>query len=236
MTEAGEWFVKDEPASEADEVSFFFGDPGDIPFSGDWDGDGTETPGLYRQSDGYVYLRNSRDSGLADISFYFGNPGDLPLVGDFDGDGDDSVSIYRPSEQKFYIVNELGAGDAGLGPADLAFQFGDPGDKPFAGDFDGDGVDDVGLHREATGLVYYRLELSTGVATDSFIFGDPGDAILSGDWDGDGTDTLAAFRPSEGDWFLKLSLSDGAAEHVIHYHEHDLAMVPVVGAFGTASE
>jgi hypothetical protein len=76
--------------------SFFFGNPGDVAFSGDWDCDGVETPGLYRRSDGYVYLRNSNTQGIADVSFFFGNPGDLPVAGDFDGDGCDTVSIYRP--------------------------------------------------------------------------------------------------------------------------------------------
>jgi hypothetical protein len=31
---------------------FYFGNPGDLPFAGDWDCDGVDTPGLYRQSDG----------------------------------------------------------------------------------------------------------------------------------------------------------------------------------------
>ena len=63
--------------------------------------------GLYRQSDGYVYLRNTNTQGIADIKFFFGNPGDVPLAGDFDGDGCDTVGI-PPSEQRFYIINELG--------------------------------------------------------------------------------------------------------------------------------
>ena len=45
---------------------FTFGNPGDVPFLGDWDCDGVDTPGLFRQSDGFAYLRNSNDSGVAD--------------------------------------------------------------------------------------------------------------------------------------------------------------------------
>ncbi len=56
-------------------TQFYFGNPGDYPFMGDWNCDGFDTPGLYRQSDGYVYLRNSNTQGPADISFFFGNPG-----------------------------------------------------------------------------------------------------------------------------------------------------------------
>jgi hypothetical protein len=193
-------------------TSFHFGNPGDVPFSGDWDCDGVETPGLYRRSDGYVYLRNSNTEGVADTSFYFGDPGDLPLSGDFDDDGCDTVSIYRPSEQAFHVINTLGSNDGGLGGADYSFSFGNPGDKPFVGDFDGDGVDTVGLHRESTGLVYFRNSNSTGIADNEFIYGDPGDKLVAGDWDNDGSDTVGVYRPSSGELLVKLSNSQGVAD------------------------
>ena len=97
--------------------------------------------GQYRRADGYVYLRNSNTQGPADIKFYFGNPGDFPLSGDFNGDGCDTVSLYRQSEGRVYIINRLGDNDGGLGAADYDYYFGNPGDKPFVGDFDGDGFE-----------------------------------------------------------------------------------------------
>lgn len=192
--------------------SFYFGNPGDVSFSGDWDCDGVDTPGLYRQADGYVYLRNSNTQGVADIRFFFGAGGDYPIAGDFDGDGCDTVSVYRPSEARFYIINHLGANDGGLGAADYSFLFGNFGDKPFVGDFNGDGIDTVGLHRESTGLVYYRNTNTTGVADESFIYGDPGDVLVAGDWNGDGVDTVGVFRPSTGMVYLRYSNSAGLAD------------------------
>jgi hypothetical protein len=194
------------------ENSFFFGNPGDVPFSGDWDCDGVETPGLYRQSDGYVYLRNSNTEGVANVSFFFGNPGDLPMAGDFNGNGCDTVSIYRPLEQRFYVINALGSADRGLGAADYSFLFGVPGDKPFVGDFNADRVDTVGLHRESTGLVYFRNSNTTGVADNQFIYGDPGDLLVAGDWDGDRDDTVGVYRPSNGIFYLRNSNSQGNAD------------------------
>ena len=182
-----------------------------MAFAGDWDCDGVDTPGLYRQSDGFVYLRNSNTQGVADIRFYFGNPGDIPLSGDFDDDGCDSVSIYRPSEQRVYVINDLGTNDRGLGAADYSFQFGNPGDKPFVGDFDGDGIDTVGLHRESTGLVYFRNTNRTGIAHSQFIFGDPGDRIVAGDWIGSGLDTVAVYRPSTQTLYIRYANSLGNA-------------------------
>ena len=46
---------------------FFYGNPGDVPFMGDWDCDGVDTPGLFRLSDAFAYLRNSNSQGIADI-------------------------------------------------------------------------------------------------------------------------------------------------------------------------
>jgi Tol biopolymer transport system component len=210
-------------------VNFYYGNPGDIPFLGDWDCDGVETPGLYRQSDGFVYLRNSNTQGVADIRFFFGNPGDMPLAGDFDGDGCDTVSIYRPSEARIYVINHLSSGDFGLGAAEYSFLFGDPGDRPFVGDFDGDGTETVGLHRESTGRVYYRDSNTEGIADNSFILGDPGDRMVAFDWDGDGSDSPGLFRPSNNTFFFRFSNSAGVADARFIWGESDL--VPVAGDF-----
>ena len=209
---AGLWTLWDDVVWASPVASFFFGNPGDVPFMGDWDGDGVATPGLYRQSDGFVYVRDSNSQGVADLEFFFGDPGDYPLVGDFDGDGRDSVSIWRASEGRVYVINELGADGAGLGAADYSFFFGNPGDAPFVGDFDGDGVDSVGLYRESSGFVYFRNALSSGVADLEFFYGDPGDRILAGDWDGDGDDTVAVYRSSVGRLYVNLENAPGEAD------------------------
>ncbi len=229
----GEWHLIDEVASGADSNDFFFGNPGDQPFSGDWNGDGVDTPGLYRQRDGYVYLRDTNTQGVADLDFFFGNPGDIPIVGDFDGDGFDTVSIYRRSEQRFYIINHLGDGAAGLGAADYSFAFGNPGDTPFAGDFDGDGIDEVALRRPSNGFVYMRYTLDAGKADQDFFYGNGGDIPVAGDWNGDGTDTVAVYRNRDGNWYLKLNNAEGNADHGIHFHSEDTNVTrPVAGYFG----
>jgi hypothetical protein len=214
--DGGKFHIWDKLVDQSSTEVFYYGNPGDVAFSGDWDCDGVETLGLYRRSDGYAYLRNSNTQGVADISFFFGNPGDFPVAGDFNGDGCDTVSIYRPSEARFYIINQLGSNDGGLGAADYSFLFGDFGDKPFVGDFDGDGVDTVGLHRESTGLVYFRNSNSTGIAHFSFIYGNPGDILAAGDWDGDGNDTVAVYRPSDQKLYLKNYNVAGFADVVLY--------------------
>lgn len=198
----GRFHLWDRIAQERTASIFYYGNPGDVAFSGDWNGDGVATPGLYRRSDGFVYLRNSNTQGIADIAFFFGNPGDIPLAGDFDGDGLDTVSIFRPSENRVYVINRLGANGGGLGAADSSFSFGNPGDQPFVGDFDGDGIDTVGMFRSASATVYLKNSNGAGSADVAFPIGIPGDRALAGDWNGDGVDTVALFRPSVGVLFV----------------------------------
>jgi hypothetical protein len=226
----GIWYLRDP--SSFGTTAFYFGDPKDFPFMGDWDCDGIDTPGLYRQSDAHVYLRNSNSQGFADLRFYFGNPGDIPIAGDFNGDGCDTVSIYRPSEGRVFIINRLGNDSEGLGAADASYYFGNPGDKPFAGDFDGDGVDEIALHRESTGLVYFRYTHTQGVADESFIYGNPADVMLAGAWmdGGDGTDTVGLFRPGNGSFYLNYENKAGHADDTFIYGNSRTR--PVSGSFG----
>ncbi len=230
-TSTGEWYLRD-PATGAT-TRFFYGNPGDLPMVGDWDCDGDETPGLYRQSDGFVYLRNLNSQGAANIRFFFGNPGDIPLAGDFDGDGCDTVSIYRPSESRVFIINTLGANEGGLGAADFAYYFGNPGDKPFVGDFNNDGVDTIGLHRESTGLVYFRQTHTQGNADSQFIFGDPGDKIVAAEWATRGVpgpESVGLFRPSTCTSYLRHTNTQGVADVTLTYGVP--TGLPVAGDFG----
>ncbi len=212
-------------------TAFYFGNPGDVPFTGDWDCDGIDTPGLYRISDGFAYLRNTNTAGVADVSFFFGDPGDVPIAGDFDGDGCDTLGIYRSSTQEFHIINRLGTDGGGLGRAEYSFVFGDPGDQPFVGDFDGDGIDEVGLHRASTGFVYYRDTLTTGVADHAFFFGDPGDRFVAGDWGPtDGVDTPGIFRPRDAAFYLRYANTEGNADE--SFPMGSSTWLPISGEWG----
>ncbi len=219
-TTTGFWYLRDPSGGS---TGFYYGNPGDVPFMGDWDCDGVDTPGLYRRADGFAYLRNSNSQGVADVSYFFGNPGDVPMAGDFDGDGCDTVSLFRPSEGMVYVVNRLGSGNAGLGSADVAYPFGSGTGQPVAGDFDGDGFDEVGSYDGISGVMSYLTGHGTGT-TVSFGFGNPGDRVVAGDWTGTGTDDAAVFRPGNATFYFAGS---GGS---ISYGNGGLA--PVAGYFG----
>ena len=223
----GKWYLRDGSGVVS---SFFFGVPGDYTFAGDWDCDGVDTPGLYRQSDGFAYLRNTNTQGVADISFFLGNPGDIPIAGDFDGDGCDTLSVYRPSQGRVFITDTLGQ-NGGIFVAEYDYYFGNPGDKPFVGDFDGDGIDTIGLHRESTGLVYFRNTHTQGTADNQFFFGNPADCLVAGDWGiVDGIDTPAVFRPSNTTFYFRHTNTQGNADSQLTWGQ--TTWLPIAGNWG----
>ncbi|NNF10089.1 MAG: hypothetical protein HKN74_07385, partial [Acidimicrobiia bacterium] len=130
-----------------------------------------------------------------------------------------------------FIVNELGPDGAPLSEAEYDYWFGVDGDVPFVGDFDGDGIDELGLYRPGTGYVYMALEppTSNDASTDlQFFYGANGDVIIAGDWDNDGIDTVGIYRASTGRFYLRNSNSTGEADQTI---VAPAGLRPVAGAF-----
>ena len=127
-------------------------------------------------------------------------------------------------------MNKLGENNGGLGAAEFSYVFGDPGDKPFVGDFDGDGVETVGLHRESTGLVYFLNSHAQGNADSQFIFGDPGDRLIAGDWNGDGRFSPALYRPSNVTTYFRHTNTPGNADAQFVPVPNGAAWLPVSGA------
>src|SRR5436309_15406582 len=55
----------------------------------------TDVTGVFRPSNGALYLKATNLSGFADAFLTYGLPGDYPITGDWNGDGVDTVGIYR---------------------------------------------------------------------------------------------------------------------------------------------
>ena len=167
-----------------------------------------DTTGVFRPSNGLLYLKNLNITGFADVAINYGLAGDYPVVGDWDGNGTATIGIYRNGS--FYLRNSNT-----LGFADIVFTFGSPGDQPIAGDWNNDGVDTIGVYRNGT--FFLRNSNSAGAAEMSFVLGNPGDVGIAGDWNGDGFDTTGVFRPSNGALYLKNMNATGFADIQINY-------------------
>ena len=188
-------------------TEFIYGVPGDVPLMGDWDGDGVETPGIFR--DGTFHLRNSTSEGVGEVTFNYGRPGDVPIAGDWDGDGIDTVGVVRDNVWHLRNSNTTGFGEN-------IFIYGLKDDEPIVGDWDGDGVDTPGVVRRRGGSWHLRNSNDTGVGdiafiynpvTPSFILHSVGlpprlaGAPVVGDWDGDGLETVGVF--ASGEWYIR---------------------------------
>jgi hypothetical protein len=169
-----------------------------------------DTVGVFRPSNGIIFLKNSNDTGFADMALNYGLPGDYPVTGDWDENGTDTIGIYRNGW--FYLRNSNT-----IGFADIIFPFGLSGDQPVAGDWDGDGVETIGIYRPTTGQFLLRNSNSEGPADASFFLGNVGDVGIVGDWDGDGKDTTGVFRPINGVIFLKNKNETGFADIALNY-------------------
>jgi hypothetical protein len=200
------WYLKNSNSGGAADLVFPYGDPSDQAVKGDWDGDGDDTVGIYRN--GTFYIRNSNTAGNADIVIGFGVAGDIPIAGDWDGDGIDTIGIYRPSEAAWFLRNTNTPG-----PPDLSFTYGLSNETPVAGDWDGDGIDTVGIFRASDRQWYLHNSNAGGNAELVFPYGDPvQDVPVVGDWDGDGDDTVGIYRASLGEWFIRNTNTAGNSD------------------------
>jgi hypothetical protein len=74
--------------------------------------------------------------------------------------------------------------------------WGQSGDVPVHGDFDGNGTDDIAVFRSGQWYVKDQPPYPQ-------IWGTSGDIPVPGDYDGNGTADIAVFRPSDGGWYVK---------------------------------
>lgn len=153
-----------------------------------------DTIGVFRESEGKNFLRNSNATGNADLTVTLGQAGDLPLSGNWTGFGD-RPGVFRAGT---FILKRF---NNDLTCCNLTFAFGEAGDLPVGGDWDGDGIDTVGLFRPSTGE-FFLTDTNGPIADRTFLFGQSGDLPVAGDWNGDGIDTVGVFRPSTGEFLL----------------------------------
>ena len=114
-----------------------------------------------------------------------------------------------------------------FGVADVSIYYGIPEDLPVCGDWDGDGIETIGIYRPSQSTFYLRNSNTFGFADITFPFGAEGDIPLAGDWNGDGIDTPGVFRSSTGELITRAT-NDPAWSPATHYLEPNVpAGVPV---------
>jgi hypothetical protein len=165
------------------------GFPGIVPVTGDWDGDGKTEIGVYDPATALWYLdfngSGSWDGTPTDRTYWHGFAGIVPVTGDWDGDGITEIGVYDPATALWYLdFNGSGSWDGT--PTDRTYWHGFAGIVPVTGDWDGDGITEIGVYDSATALWYL-------------------DFNGNGLWDGNSTDRLywhgfSGATPVTGKW------------------------------------
>ncbi len=208
---------------EGKTVEISFGREGDVPVTGDWDGDGSTDVGVYRPSDRTWYLNQDGDPEpefrirLAGML-----PGDQPVTGDWDGNGSSALGFYRPSDGTWRLRNSLTSGAEDW----PVFQFGGPGRVALSGDWNGDGRDSPGVYDARSGNVYLANRLKSGPEDIAFSIA-PHAVAVPANWAGWGAASLAVVEG--GRWSLRLVNSNSHISNMAPPLEVKGGGVPVAG-------
>jgi stage II sporulation protein D len=179
------------------------GGAGAQPLVGDWDGDGVDQLGWFRN--GRVSLAMTGSSGPWVSRFRYGTAGDVAVVGDWDGDGDDDLGVFRGGT---WILRNGFTADG----ARTTVSFGAPGDKPVVGRWTGTSTG-IGVVRGNRWLL--RDTVTAGPTERSFRYGRSSDVPVVGSWKGTGRSGIGVERA--GTWLLRNRLSGGRAGIVVSF-------------------
>ena len=97
------------------------------------------------------------------------------------------------------------------GVVDAVMHFGIHGDTPITGDWNGDGITDIGVFRPSS----WQFIFNTAPVTRT-TFGLSTDIPITGDWNGDGVTDIGVFRPSTRQFILDFN-NDATADKRITF-------------------
>jgi len=172
-----------------------FGQRGDIPVPGDWDGDGDADECVYRPDSSTWFCWSPT------FATQWGQASDIPVPADYDGDGKLDIAIYRPSTGYWFIKYTAGG--------TLVIQWGDEGDIPVPGDYDNDSKADCAVWRPSNNTWFIRKS-SNPASAYVVPWGTEGDIPMPANFSSSAYHTLTVFRPSNGYWFTKNQETGGS--------------------------
>jgi hypothetical protein len=138
----------------------------------------------------------------------------------------DSVGLFVRSESTFHLKYWTGESWA---RRFLQYGAAGAGLLPFVGDFDGDGMDGVGVYDPAHGAFFLKNNPVEGPGDEIVMFGPANGYPVAGDWTGSGTDTIGVYVPSAGRFFVRHSNAPGPSDFDFSFGPAGKTWIPLVG-------
>ncbi|WP_449224078.1 MSCRAMM family protein [Aporhodopirellula rubra] len=183
----GQWFVdlNGDGQWDAGDLWVRLGTELDRPVVGDWDGDGKDDVGIFGRRWQNDAKRIRQDPGLPDPA----NQRRRQLR------REDLVHRDLTEEEKQQRLLMRGEDGEWLADAvDHVFQYGEQVDTPLAGDWNGDGIDQIGVFRSGQWMLDEDGDGRWTSKDRPKNFGMPGDEPIVGDFNGDGIDEIGVVR------------------------------------------
>ncbi|MEM9826619.1 MAG: SdrD B-like domain-containing protein [Planctomycetota bacterium] len=218
----GNWYVDFNGDGIWDDGDLWIrlGTPLDRPVVGDWDGDGKDDVGIFGRRWERDLARIRRDPGLPDPANHRRRKVDAR----------DTRPARESIRHDYERLLQRGV-DGGLraDAVDHVFQYGVHADTPLAGDWNGDGIDQIGVFRAGNWLLDTDGDGRLSPKDAKSSFGRPGDKPIVGDFDGDGIDEIGVVRGNV--WIID---SDG--DRRITGNDRRIELPETIGDGGAAGD
>lgn len=219
MYRNGLWFVDINGNHQWDRGDLWaeLGTASDLPVVGDWDGDGKDDIGIYGPQWKNDLKAIEMDPGLPDLANQLtGEAKNLPPKREYAADGIRKLKLKANGQVRGDLIDHV-------------FRYGSDQELPVTGDWNGDGVRNIGTYVAGT----WKLDVDgDGRLTDADEvrkFGREGDLPVVGDFDGDGVEQIGVFR--DGQWIID-SNNNGEIDVTDKVFEMgSKGDIPVVGDF-----
>jgi hypothetical protein len=200
----GHWWVLLSASGGVTQLTSF-GQPGDIPLPGDYDGDREVDFAVYRPAEKAVHVFN--DSCGPERTIQLSGTGGVPVVGEIDGDRRADPGLYNPlTGTMTFRATKIGQSSWTLAA----------NAQPALADYDADGNDDPATFTPKQQTLYGTVipggiwtirKSRTGTITSETWGGTAfNEAGVPADYDGDGRADLAVYNRASGNWTVRRSL------------------------------
>ena len=199
----GVWSILTSASNFTRAVNITLGGPGYLPEPGDYDGDGTTDVSASNSATGHWQFKASSTNFETTKDLFWAGPGYTSVPGlDFDGDHHADLAAYNERTGRWLILQSSTDFTSSMN-----LTWGGPGYTLVPGDYNGDGIADLGVYRRSDGL--WSVLLSPGYSTTLTKFwGGPGFLAVPADYDGDRKIDIAVYQPSATKW-MALKSSTG---------------------------